>query len=63
MNRKRLSLFVPILWSVLTVLWIVLLCLDLTSPAPSEGLVVMRALCVLCSLAAAIVSWIRWKTN
>ena len=63
MKKKRLLLFVPILWSAITVLWIVLFCLDLASPAPSEGLIVMRILCILALLAASIVSWIRYKAN
>lgn len=63
MKKNRRSAVLPIFWSAITVLWIVLFCLGLSSGTESEGLIVMRALCMLASLAAAIMNWIRYKAN
>ena len=63
MKKQRPSLFVPILWSGISVLWIVLFCLDLASHTASEGLIVMRAIAMLASIATAIISWLHYKAN
>lgn len=63
MKKKPYSLLLPLFWTAIAVLWIVLFCLSFSSGTESEGLIVMRALCALASLAAAIMNWIRYKAN
>lgn len=61
MKQNKTPLFVPVLWFIVTAIWITALGVDLHYGESPDGLVILRALCVLTSLTAAIVNLIRYK--
>ena len=61
MRNKKIPLYVPILWFVVTGIWFATFCLDLYYGTTPTGLVVMHCFCVVSSLAAAVSSLIRYN--
>lgn len=60
-KAKKIPLYVPVLWFVITVLWAITLCADIYYKIPSKGLITMH-LCIMCvSLIIAVVNLIRYK--
>lgn len=59
--KKPMPLFVPILWFFTTACWTVTFTLGLHWGTTPVGLLLLQGLCVLSSLAAAIVNLLRWR--
>lgn len=60
-KTRPMPLFVPLLWFFTTVCWIVTFTLGLRWGTTPVGLLLLQGLCVLTSLAAAIVNLRRWR--
>lgn len=63
MKNKSLLLFTAILWSVSAAIWVGAFCADLYYGYTPEGLMILHILCVLTSLLAAAVNFIRWNNK
>jgi len=63
MEKKRVPLFVPILWWFTTACWLAVVILDAAHGSFSVGLSLLRALAFLCSLAAAIANTVRYRAG
>ncbi len=62
-KKKKMPLYVPILWFICFGLWSVNFALRLSSPYTGEGTLVLTALAGLAALAAALVNLWRWKRD
>lgn len=61
MKNKKIFIIVPILWFISAGFWCITLCGDLIEGSAPTGLIIMHILCIVASLAAAIVNLIRYK--
>ena len=62
MKTTRTSLWVPVLWFINTGLWSVMLVADLIDGDPTHPvLTILRGLCVVGSLTAAIANLVRYN--
>lgn len=60
MKNKKVSVMVPILWIFTTVMWTISFIRNLEYRGLSDTLVILQGATVLLSLAAAIISFIRY---
>ena len=60
--KDKKDLAAPVLWTVFTVLWIIIFILRLSS-SQDEGLLVMSGLCVILGAVNALIQWTRYKKN
>ena len=63
MNQKKTSIVVPILWFITTAIWIGVLCVDIYYGDSPVGLTLLRVVCVIASLIAAIMNLMRYKNS
>ena len=63
MEKKRLPLFVPILWCITALLWLIVLIMDVAQGSPNEGLSLLRAFAFVGSLIAAIANIMRYRSG
>lgn len=61
--KKPMPLFVPVLWFITTAFWCVTFSLGLCWGTTPPGLLLLQGLCVLTSLAAAIVNLQRYRRS
>ena len=61
--RNDLTLLASVIWLLTTIIWAITLCADFYYGYTPDGLVILHALCVLTSLTAAVVNFIRWKNK
>lgn len=59
--KKPMPLFVPVLWFIATAFWCITFSLGLFWGTTPPGLLLLQGLCVLTSLAAAIVNLLRYR--
>jgi hypothetical protein len=60
-KKKKVSIFIPILWTITTGIWIVTLCMNLGSDTTPRLLIVLQCVCVLASCVAAIANFIGYR--
>jgi hypothetical protein len=62
---KKTRVFMPILWTVVTIIWIISLCINIATYKSSRDMlsIILQSVCVLASGAAAVVNFINYKRS
>ena len=57
---KRGALAVAVIWTTVTVMWLINLAVRLGRSYEDEGLLILTAITLLASIAAAVANWYRY---
>ena len=57
---KRGALAVAVIWTTVTVMWLINLAVRLGRSYEEEGLLILTAITLLASIAAAVANWYRY---
>ena len=63
MEKKYVSLFLPVFWSILTVIWTVIFLMNLSHQTAPIGLLFLQGICAAANLHAAISSIVKYRKN
>ena len=59
--KRKTTLFVPIFWTIIGCLWVLIFCADFYAPPDLGLLMVLHGLCASVGVVNIIVQWIRYK--
>ena len=60
-EQKKTPLYVPVLWYITTLMWMITFCVNYSRlPYSGEGLVILQGMTVVASFAAAVANTIRY---
>ena len=60
-DKKKVSIVIPIIWTIITAIWIATVCINISSGENPEYLIALQCGAVAASGAAAIANFIRYK--
>ena len=63
MEKEYVSLFLPVFWSILTVIWTVIFFMNLSHQTAPIGLLFLQGICAAANLHAAISSIVKYRKN
>ena len=61
MDKKKTSIIIPIIWVIITAIWTVTVCTNISSGGTPVYLIALQCGSVVASGAAAIANFIRYK--